>query len=182
MGWEFFSSPTSTNKLQGPPPQTPIQWVPGALSPGGKAPPSCSEVKECVELATPSLSQNVFIARCFVKHSDNFTFSSDTEKDTHGATSVSEDPTMNENTFRLSVTHAAWYMSQNASPQTWVPISRSLPTLKTIDSCPRLVICHRSLYEIFNLDTQVGCGTHVVKSSRKFENMPESKEFNGTNQ
>jgi hypothetical protein len=61
------------------PTQSPIQWVPGALSlevkrPGREAdhsPPSSVEVKECVELYLHS--PNLFMAWYLVKHRD-FTF------------------------------------------------------------------------------------------------------------
>jgi hypothetical protein len=61
--------------------QSPIQWVPGALSLGLKRPgreadhsrSSSAEVKECVEQYLHS-QYGVFMAWYLVKHSDNFTF------------------------------------------------------------------------------------------------------------
>jgi hypothetical protein len=62
------------------PAQPPIQWVPGAFSQGIKrpeceadhSPPSIAEVKNAWSYT--STPQYVFIASCFVKHRDNFTF------------------------------------------------------------------------------------------------------------
>jgi hypothetical protein len=62
------------------PTQSPIQWIPGAISlgiklPGREAdhsPPSSAEVKNAWSyISTP---QYVFIAWCLVKHKDKFTF------------------------------------------------------------------------------------------------------------
>jgi hypothetical protein len=62
------------------PTQSPIQWVPGAVSLGVKrlgreadhSPPSSADVKNAWSYTfTP---QYVFMAWCLVKHRDNFTF------------------------------------------------------------------------------------------------------------
>jgi hypothetical protein len=76
MGLEIFLFNTMSRPALGFT-QPPIQWVRGVLSlvikwPGCEAdhsPPSSAEVKECVPF-----SQYVFMAWCFVKHRDNFTF------------------------------------------------------------------------------------------------------------
>jgi hypothetical protein len=64
-----------------PPPQTPIQWVPEALSLGVKwmereadhSPPSSAEIKEWVELYLHS-SNTPSWRGAQLKHRDNFTF------------------------------------------------------------------------------------------------------------
>jgi hypothetical protein len=75
----IFLFTTASRTALGPT-HTPIQWVPGALSPAVKrlgretdhSRPSSVQVKECVELYLHS--QYAFMAWCLVKHRENFTF------------------------------------------------------------------------------------------------------------
>jgi hypothetical protein len=56
---------TTASRMALGPTQSPIQWVPGALSLGAKRPGREAMLK---------LPQYVFMAWCLVKHRDNFTF------------------------------------------------------------------------------------------------------------
>jgi hypothetical protein len=78
-GLVIFLFTTASRPALGPT-EPPIQWVPGALSPGVKrpwheadhSPLSSAEVKECVELHFHLRTR--FMAWCLVKQRDNFTF------------------------------------------------------------------------------------------------------------
>jgi hypothetical protein len=74
VGSRIFTSPPALRSTQ-----PPIQWIPGALSPGVKrprreadhSPPTSTEVKKTwVYTSTPRYA---FMAQCLVKYRDNFT-------------------------------------------------------------------------------------------------------------
>jgi hypothetical protein len=76
-GWEFLSSPQRPDRLWGPP----LQWVPGAVSPGVKRPGRESDhspppVQRSRRRGAISPPQYVFIAWCLVKHRENSTLGS----------------------------------------------------------------------------------------------------------
>jgi hypothetical protein len=80
QGLGIFLFDTMSRPAPGPT-QPPLQWVPGAVSPGinrpgreaDHSPPSSTEVKR-ITGAIPPFPPYVFMAWCLVKHRDNFTF------------------------------------------------------------------------------------------------------------